>query len=168
MNHGASYEELVKPIEEQMIGVVWRIVRNPDDFDDAFQEATVKIWRQIERIKRHANPHALILRICVNAAYDLLRKNCRRRKKEVLGTIPDTVLSACNDPSRGDRRQRVLEAISRLPRNQAQSILMHYIQGFSYSEIAQALGCTEGTVHTHMTRGRRRLCHALSDFCSDR
>ena len=74
------YENLIGPIEQQMMRSVWRITRDPDDADDALQEALERIWTRLSRIQRHANPRALILRICVNAAYDVLRRNARIRE----------------------------------------------------------------------------------------
>ena len=83
-NDPAGYDDLIAPIEDRMIRSVWRIVRDADDADDAFQAALEKIWRRLETIRRHPNPRALILRICVNAAYDLLRKKARLRRREAL------------------------------------------------------------------------------------
>ena len=77
-----EYECLIRPVEDQMIRSVWRIVRDPDETEDAFQEALAKIWLNFSKIRRHPNPRALILRICTNAAYDALRRNARRRWQE--------------------------------------------------------------------------------------
>jgi len=75
VNGHKKYERLIKPIEDQMIKSVWRITCNSSDAEDAFQDALMKIWKHIKKIQRHPNPHALILRICANSAYDILKKN---------------------------------------------------------------------------------------------
>ena len=54
----SDYERLISPIEDKMIGCVWRIVRDPDDADDAFQEAMATIWRRWDVVLRHPNPQA--------------------------------------------------------------------------------------------------------------
>jgi RNA polymerase sigma factor (sigma-70 family) len=161
-----DYERLIRPIEDRMIRSLWRIVRDPDDFDDAFQEALAAIWKRLGRIRRHPNPHALILRICANAAYDVLRDNARCRRGEQLDLLSADV--AHPSPSIPDllagqeERREISRAISRLPRKQAEAALMRFAQELPYREIAQALGCSEVTARTHVKRARARLSKQLA------
>ena len=159
--HSGDYERLIRPIEDRMIRSVWRIVRNPDDFDDAFQEALATVWRRLAKVRRHPNPHALVLRMCANAAYDVLRKKSRLRRREALGTIPDQFPDRA--PSASDRMARegdqkeIFEAIGQLPRKQAEAVMMRFVQELSYSEISQALGCSEPAARRSIARARQRL-----------
>lgn len=160
------YEKLILPIEGQMIRCVWRVVRNAADAEDAFQDALATIFKRIDQIEHHPNPPALILRICANAAYDSLRRSVTRRKHETLGAV--TVDSA--DPAPGtveklvgkEQRKAVLQAISRLPRRQAEAVLLRLVFNLSYGDIAQAMECEEATVRTHFTRGRAWLSQELA------
>ena len=56
------YKKLISPIEKRMIGIVARIMRDPEDAADVFQEVLALIWSKLERIDRHPNPHAYIIR----------------------------------------------------------------------------------------------------------
>ena len=149
-----------------MIRSVWRIVRDPNDFDDAFQEALATIWKRLRRIRRHPNPHALILRICANAAYDVLRNNARRRRHEQLEAIPaDVANPAPSIPdvlSGQEKRAEIFAAMAQLPRKQAEAVLMRFAQELPYTDIAQALGCSEVTARTHVKRARSRLAELLA------
>lgn len=162
----SEYDSLIKPIEDKMIRSVWRIVHDADDFEDAFQEALATVWKRMDKVRRHPNPQALILRICVNAAYDVLRKKARLRRREALEEIPDHFPD--RSPSTVDRlasegdQQEILAAIGRLPRSQAEAVLMRFVQEMSYPEIAQALGCTESAARQYIFRARGRLCEALA------
>lgn len=167
MNSGhGDYERLVRPIEDRMIRSVWRIVRDPDDADDAFQEALTTIWKRLNRIRRHPNPHALILRICVNSAYGVVRQRARHQNREKLEplpeTLPDPSPSAAERISGREKREEIFQAISRLPRKQAQAVLMRFVEELPYSQIAQALGCREVTVRKHVARARSRLSRDLA------
>lgn len=164
MEQDRDYQELVEPIERQMIAAVWRIVRNPEDFDDAFQEACIKVWKRLARIRRHPNPHACILRICINTAYDALRRKKRRLKAEERSRRAESPALAAGGPPERESRERLIDAVVALPRKQAQSILMRFMEGSSYRVIAEALGCNESTVRTHVERGCKRLRHVLSDL----
>jgi RNA polymerase sigma-70 factor (ECF subfamily) len=160
------YRDLIEPIENQMIRSVWRIVQDPDDFDDAFQDALTTVWRRLNRIQRHPNPQALILRICVNAAYDVLRRQARIRRREapeaIPEALPDPAPSAAEQASIQQERDEILRAIAQLPRKQAQAALMRFVQELSYRDIAQALGCGESTARTHVMRARTRLAKILA------
>ena len=62
------YQALLAPIEQRMILGVARLVRDEDDAADAFQNALEQIWKNLERIRRHPNPHGYILRLCTSAS----------------------------------------------------------------------------------------------------
>ena len=161
-----EYEQLIGPIEDQMIRSVWRIVRNEPDFGDAFQDATVRVWERRKRIRRHPNPHALVLRICVNSAYDVLRRNARRRRREELVEIPTDIPDPAPSPAEQWSARATLNeafrAIARLPRKQAEATLMRFVQGLPYAEVAEVTGCNEATARTHVARARARLREQLT------
>ncbi len=156
-----EYETIVRPIEDRMIRAVWRIVPNPDDAEDVFQEAVTTIWKRWKKIRRHPNPQALILRICANAAYDFLRHRWRRRQlveaDPLSESIPAPAPNARDTAAAREEWEQVLAAIRQLPPHQAQAVLMRFVQDLSYPEIAEAMGCSETTVRTHVARARAAL-----------
>lgn len=167
MSHADStYEQLIKPIESRMIQTVWRVLRDPDDADDAMQEALSRIWRRLKQIERHPNPKALLLRMTANTAYDMLRRRIRRQKHESPQLVPATLRDSRPNPSdRLLQRQCQVEisaAISRLPRNNAIAILMRLVQEQPYEAIAEALGCSPATARIHVSRGRAKLRQKLA------
>jgi RNA polymerase sigma-70 factor (ECF subfamily) len=161
------YDRLIRPIERQMKSSVWRILRDADDAEDAIQEAVTRVWTRIDRVERHSNPHALILRICANAAWDILRRKSRRRHVD-LDSLPVEPAAATPLPGdallRRERQAQLLRAIGRLARRQACATLMRFVQEQSYEAIAAAMGCRESTVRVHVNRGRARLQKLLAPF----
>lgn len=149
-----------------MIRAVWRIVRDPNDADDALQEALLTIWKRWSQVRKHPNPQALVLRICIHSAYDILRQKARRMKWQdadaVTEAIPDTAASMTLKLADHQQGEQVLKAIARLPKNQAQAILMRAVEEISYGDIALAMGCRESTVRKHVARARTRLRILLS------
>jgi RNA polymerase sigma-70 factor (ECF subfamily) len=163
MREKLSYEELIDPVRERMMRVIWRIVRHPEEAEDTMQEALTIIWRKRDRIIRHPNPQALVLRICINSAVDALRK--RRRAdhfvgSEVIDRLPDAATR--NGFAQVETEEAVNRAVGRLPRKQAVAVVMRILEGYSYREIAEALGCREATARTHVLRGRVKLRRWLS------
>lgn len=157
-----TYEELLAPVQDRMMRIIWRIVRNPDEAEDTMQEVLALIWKKLDRISGHPNPQALVMKICVNAAVDALRKQRRVRSfvdPQVLDRLP------APDADGGEQKEaeaRIREAIGRLPRNQSAAVVMRILEGRSYEEIAQVLGCRESTARTHVFRGRAKLIRWLS------
>jgi RNA polymerase sigma factor (sigma-70 family) len=163
-----EYERLIAPIEDRMMRAVWRITRDPNDAEDAFQEALLAVWKRWDRIVTHPNPNALVLHICINTAHDVLRRRVREGKwieeYTIPENIPDSAASAIQHISGGEQHGQVLRAIGLLSKNQARSILMHAVEEAPYADIAAALGCREATVRKHVARARTRLRALLSNL----
>jgi RNA polymerase sigma-70 factor (ECF subfamily) len=173
-----SYDRFIRPNEGQMTRVVWRIVRNAEDAEDTLQDALSTIWKKRRLVCTHPNPRALILKICINAAYDTLRKRRRRRKHEeptalhlysqqedkpdLTNSLTASHTSALDQLVQTETEREILEAIGRLPRNQAVAVLMRIVKEQPYEVIAQAMGCSESTVRIHVARGRARLSNWLA------
>ena len=140
---------------------VWRVSRDPDDAEDAFQETLLTVWKRWDRVQRHPNPQALVLHICINAAHDILRRKVRRGRWIEAGAIPedmpDSSASAIQTISGAERDAHVLRAIGLLSKNQARAILMHVVEEVPYGDIAAAMDCREATVRKHVARARARL-----------
>lgn len=155
------FEQLVGPMESRMMRSIWRIVRSPELAEDTLQEALTTIWKKLPLVRRHPNPQALMLKICLNAACDSLR-----RRKRSLSHVQISILG--NTPAASERvtasalsaremEDEVLRAIGRLPRKQALAVLMRVTQGESFEVIARTLGCSEITARIHVSKGRARL-----------
>lgn len=161
------YERLISPIENRMIGIVARILRNPEDAADVFQEVLAVIWSKLERIDRHPNPHAYIIRICITRSYDALRKRARRRRLEIrLASIKAKVWldSSRGYIKEGDRLAVIREAIAMLPPNQGQAVLLRIMEDSPYHMIAGVLGCSEATARSHFSKGKARLVKLLNEI----
>lgn len=161
-----SYEELIAPIESQMMRSIWRIVRHPEAAEDTMQNALTIIWKKLDRICKHPNPQAFILKICINAAYDTLRKSRRIRKHEEYAEMQELPAGSPNDGlERLENRNvvaEILDAIIRLPKKQALAVLMRIVQDQPYDSIAKVLDCSEVTARIHVSKGRARLGRWLS------
>ncbi len=163
-----AYEQLIAPIETRMMRTIWGIVRDADAARDALQEALAAIWRRWDRLQRHPNAEALVMRMCVNAAYDALRRKQRRLRWFGSTDVPVDARDARPSPLQAltgaEQQARVRRAIASLPRNQAAAIVMHAVEDIPYDQVAAAMGCREVTVRTHVARARARLRALLADL----
>jgi RNA polymerase sigma-70 factor (ECF subfamily) len=166
------YDELIAPLEATMMRSIWQIVRNADLAEDCLQDALAIIWKKRLQICRHPNPRALILRICLNSAYDSLRKQDRRQRQLNLSLLDNDPASQEKDADRNLEEREIQEqvqlAISKLPRKRALAVMMRLIQEESFAVIAQALNCSEVTARIHLSRGRAQLREWLLPLCKSR
>jgi RNA polymerase sigma factor (sigma-70 family) len=163
----AFYGAWLLPLEERMLRSAWRILRDPDLARDAVQDAMTTIWARRERVRGHPNPDALALRICIDAALDVRRREQRnlRVSAALAGSPPPPQDDGpARIAERNERRARVLDAIGRLPGKQAAAVLLRWVHEADYRTIALALECSEITARIHVMRGRARLGHWLSDL----
>ena len=125
--------------------------------DDIAQDAMLAAYRRWDAVGRMDVPAAWVRRACANRAVSRLR----RRAVEARGL---TRLGA--QPPVGEPLPEEYEAfwaeVRRLPRRQAQAIALQYVYDLSVAEIAHTLGMAEGTVKSHLFRGRAALARALS------
>ena len=159
------YDRLIRPIEHQMIRIVGRITRNTEEAEDVFQEILAVIWARLDKIDKHPNPHAYILRICVTRSYDALRKRTRRRRFEVFleNIKAKFLLTHTSDFTKDyDRRSAIRKAIAMLPPNQGQTVLLRLIDETPYQKIGSILGCSEATARSHFSKGKARLRKLLA------
>ncbi|MGD0049041.1 MAG: RNA polymerase sigma factor [Bryobacteraceae bacterium] len=161
-----QYERLIAPIESRMMRAVWRVIRDPNEVEDAFQDALLTVWKRWDRICKHPNPQALVLQICINSAHDALRRKLRQGRWLQAGAIPedipDSSPSVTQDISGAEQGALMLRAIGLLPKNQARAILMHAVEEVPYGDIASSMDCRESTVRKHVARARAKLRTILS------
>ncbi len=156
----AVYQRLIAPIETKMIGIVGRIVRDPDDAADVMQEVLAVVWKKLIRIDRHENPQAYILRICISRSYDYLRKRIRRQKNEVAvdqQSMDQQAAKSTDVSSKEETKALICSALGKLPAKQGQTILLRIFEDISYESIAKILGCSEATARSHFNKGKQKL-----------
>jgi len=160
------YSELVMPLRSQMMRSIWRVVRHPDLAEDTLQNALAAIWKNRKRLSGHPNPRAFVLKICLNAAVDTLRKSRRLNLQEEVYPLSRLADEAGPTPTpdfeKREIEREVLKAIARLSKKQSAAVLMRLIQEEPYETIAQALQCSVATARIHVSRGRARLSRTLS------
>jgi len=170
-NREFDYSTLVRPLESRMMRSIWRIVRQRESAEDALQDALAVIWKKRDAVACHPNPQALILKISIAAAYDVVRRNRRRLRHEISGlpVEPADDSAAPVGKASEDRRLRaaIISAIGRLPKRQATAVLLHIIEEQSYEEIAGVMDCSETTVRVHVMRARAALARRLAGLRPD-
>ncbi len=159
-----AFSELVRTHGRRAYAVARAIVVNHEDAEDAVQEAFLHAYRALHRFLPDQAFGAWLHRIVANAALDITR----RRKVRDADELPETVASPFRDPAEANElRQRLQEALEKLPARQRAVIVMHDVEGFKHAEIGTMLGIPEGTARSDLHYARSYLRGVLGSLRSE-
>ncbi len=168
----AALDELLAGQRSRAIAAALRVLHNPDDAEDAVQDAFVKIWRQLPRFEGRSSFATWVHRIVVNASLDLMRR-CAVRAEFVEWTAQrqDHAESPGGEPAGKQTPESELRshevgslvrlAVAELPLAHRQAVELHELDDCSCQEIAALLGCPVGTIMSRLHYARARLADAL-------
>lgn len=145
-------------------GLALRIVRDASLAEDAVQDAFLTVWRTASQfVAERAKARTWILTLVHRRAVDLVRRE-QTRRAEPLKEQPEPGERTAHDEAwLRLERQRVQDALKRLPDQQREAIELAYYGGFTQSELADRLGEPLGTVKSRMFAGLNRLRELLDE-----
>lgn len=170
-----AFEQLVIKYRSKVFSMIYGMVQNEQDAWDLAQEGFIKAWRSIHRFKGQASFYTWLYRIVTNVAIDSLRRKGFKKTAEFDDHIaasevePGSKTLPTPDPlphhglEREEIRQRIEQAISKLSPEHRAVIVMKEIEELQYNEIAEALGCSIGTVMSRLFYARKKLQTLLKD-----
>ena len=171
----AALAELYDRHSRLLFGLVLKIVRDRAEAEEILQEVFIRVWTRAELYdSRLGGPRPWLVRLARNCAIDRLR--ARRTRDAVNQPALDEAkahpaLSSVHVPTpeavviHAERRGTVVEALARLPAEQARLIEAAFFEGYTHSELATLFGLPLGTVKTRIRAGlmtmRQRLEHTV-------
>lgn len=166
-----AFDELVTEYRGRMYAMVYAMVRNEQDAWDIAQEGFVKAWRSLGRFSGQAAFSTWLHRIMANTAIDWMRRRARRPEAEFdealaaegTGTSGESATPS-DEAVRRELGERIEEAMGRLSPDHRAVVVLREVQGLSYHEMAEALGCSEGTVMSRLYYARKALRKSLGDL----
>jgi len=164
MAMGVLYERF----RERVYNTALRVVGDRDEASDVLQEVFILLFRKIHRFKARAHFASWVYRISVNVSLDHLRRRRRAPKPGASPALLDgpadpTVLSAPElRYAQRDLEGHVRTALTRLSDRLRIVIVLRYLEGLSYADIAEILDCSLGTVKSRLNRAHTAMRRELS------
>ena len=171
-----AFDQLVNRYRSRVFAMIYNMVHNEQDAWDLAQDSFVKAWKSIKRFRGQSSFYTWLYRIVMNVTID------HARKKQIKGTgteFNDEVKLGEIEPAartaprseplphrqmeRSEIRARIDAAIAQLTPEHRAVILMKETEDMQYHEIAEALGCSIGTVMSRLFYARKRLQNLLRD-----
>jgi RNA polymerase sigma-70 factor (ECF subfamily) len=154
-------ERLYEEHSGWIYGYCLRLLRSPEEAEDAVQTTYLNACRSLQQGTRPKVGSAWLLRIAQNVCFARLRSSGRRGRLERIqdtAVLEETVAAPQHSP---DALIGLTEALCSLPERQREAILLREWQGLSYKEVAERMGLTQAAVETLLFRARRSLAAAL-------
>jgi len=168
----SAFNDLVVCYQDQLYGLVARMVPDQDQAADVVQEAFFSAYRNLNAF-RGGSVKSWLSRIAINAAMDLQRARKRRPVQPYPELEDDSWQPPAGeeaDPERQvvtDERIRALSAaLAAIGDDQRAAIVLFDVEGFDYAEIAGMTGVSLGTVKSRIHNALAKLAGLLADLPS--
>jgi RNA polymerase sigma factor (sigma-70 family) len=168
---GAALSPTVSRAAEQLFhehsgwlyGYCLRLLRSPEEAEDAVQATYLNACRSLGRGTRPRAGSAWLLQIARNVCFTRLRSARRREGVERVGDVAVLEQTVAAPNRSYDSLVGLTDALLSLPERQRQAILLREWQGLSHGEIAERLEISHSAAETLIFRSRRSLADALEN-----
>lgn len=168
------FHDLIRPCERSIYFLLFSLLRNEADAEDAAQETVLKVYRNLHLYRGESQFRTWVLSIARNEGLGRLRKLATRREDsleaetdEQTGDYTPAILTSWREiPAEALERKELGEilrkAVEALPGIYRNVVILRDIEEMDGHETAAALGITEGTVKVRLHRARAMLQRALA------
>ncbi len=172
-----AFAQLVRIYDQSVLRLAMNLLRSPEDARDVYQEAFLRVYRNLNSFRFDCSFHTWLYRIVTNICLDQLRKRkVRKEESPVVETSEgpvDRLDSVEEDAAEADPertmwnrqlRNRIESALGDLtPRERMVFELRHY-QGLRLRNIGEMLGTTEEAAKNCLFRATQKMRSVLGDF----
>jgi RNA polymerase sigma-70 factor, ECF subfamily len=164
-----ALKEIFDKYHKKVYGIAYGVVRQREEALDIVQEVFIKLFRSIKNFKGRSQFYTYLYRMVMNTAIDHARKT---GKQFVSSLDEEGSFEPSDNVERGPERMllqkelegRVKLAMDKLPPEQKAALIFRDVEGLSYQEMSEAMGCSIGTVMSRLHYGRRRVQELLKDY----
>ena len=162
----AAGRELYDTHAPRVFRLAYRLTGDSELAQECTQETFIRAFSHLSRFRGDASLSTWLHRIAVSVTSNGLRKVKRFRQREA-DLDEARPLEAAAEGAEPDLRARLARAIDALPEIYRTVVIMHDIEGYTHTEIAEALGVAEGTCKGRLSTARAKLRETLADFAKE-
>ena len=164
-----ALKEIFDKYHKKVYRIAFGVLRQREEALDIVQEVFIKLFRSIKNFKGRSQFYTYLYRMVMNTAID----HARRAGKQFISSLDEEGgFEPSDNLEKGPERillqkeleERVKWAMGKLPAEQKAALIFRDVEGLSYQEMAEAMGCSIGTVMSRLHYGRKRIQELLKDY----
>ncbi len=172
-----AFGQLVRAYDQSVLRLAMNLLRSPEDAQDIYQEAFLRVYRNLNNFRFDCSFHTWLYRIVTNLCLDQLRKRKVRKEEPTVITTAEGVLDradtlaearADGDPQRslysGQLRRKIKDVLSGLTPRERMVFEMRHYQGLRLRNIGEILGTSEEAAKNCLFRANQKMRAALGEF----
>jgi RNA polymerase sigma-70 factor, ECF subfamily len=156
-----AFERLVREHQHMVYCVALSFCKDPASAEDVAQEAFLKAYRSVDEMREPARLKTWLYSIARFTAIDWIR----RRQRDPVRALPEGAARELPERPAADvkeeRTVRVMDVIQGLKEEHREIMLLRYVRGLSYSQIARETGSTTSAVGEKLSRIRELVRQKL-------
>jgi RNA polymerase sigma-70 factor, ECF subfamily len=172
----AAFEQLVKRYDAKLLRIAQKVTQNPEDAEEAVQEAFFKAYQKLEQFHGHATFSTWLVRIALNESFMKMRKRRGILEQSIDNAFSDSdgarlpfdVADWAPNPEAQYRatelREILVSSLQRLTSALKVVFVLRDIEEHSLRETSEILNLTETAVKTRLSRARLQLREDLSKY----
>ena len=171
-----AFDILVAKYQHKIVKLISRYIRDQAEVLDVAQDAFIKAYRALPKFRGESAFYTWLYRIAINTAKNYLVAQGRRMPdSDVEISVAEQYegASELRDYATPERlllkdeiERTVFEVIEQLPEDLRTAITLRELEGLSYEEIAEVMGCPIGTVRSRIFRAREAIQNRLKPLLS--
>jgi RNA polymerase sigma-70 factor, ECF subfamily len=172
-----AFAQLVYAYDQSVLKLAMNLLRSPEDARDVYQEAFLRVFRNLNNFRFDCSFHTWLYRIVTNLCLDQMRKRKVRREEPTVLTASDGPLDRMDsvqeegvdgDPQRnlfsGQLRVRIKTVLDGMTARERMVFELRHYQGLRLRRIGEILGTTEEAAKNCLFRATQKMRAALGDF----
>jgi len=150
-----AFERLLDRYQEKVFRLAISIVGDAARAEEVTQDIFLRLWLALPAYNGQAAPSTWLYTIARNTCLSAARSDTYRR------TLPLEQSKTPRQPENVSTHVEITQLVERLPETQREAITLYYLEDRSVPEVARMLELPEGTVKSHLHRGRRALADMM-------
>jgi RNA polymerase sigma-70 factor (ECF subfamily) len=163
--HPEAWDQLIESHGKRLFNLAFQFAGSREEAEDLTQEIFIRLYRNLRSYRGEVPLIGWALRLSRNLCIDHYRKTRREKSwHRVSETVLDILPSVDDveaDAQRHQHVEEVYQALSELPEDQAEAVLLCDLQGWSFEETAAYQDIPMGTLKSRLHRARNRLTEVV-------
>jgi RNA polymerase sigma-70 factor (ECF subfamily) len=164
-----AFNQIVMAYRKRILGTIARLIGRPEDVEDVGQEVFLRLYYSLDQLRTPEVFEPWLYRLTVNAAYDYMRKQRRRRESRMSDLSEQQVMMA--DASAGGKERReqqrrtqvrefVQSLLGQVSEEDRALLVLKEVEGLSLKEMEKIYKVNENALKVRLFRARQRVLKA--------